>query len=54
LAVAAAIAVSLVVNDSPTDVLLVGLTSYVAVDVGMLLARWPATSRSFSPFLRSP
>jgi hypothetical protein len=54
LAVAAAIAVSLVVNDSPTDVLLVGLTSYVAADVGMLLARWPATSRSSSPSLRSP
>jgi hypothetical protein len=54
LAVAAAIAVSLVVNDSPTDVLLVGLTSYVAADVGMLLARWPATSRSLSPSLRSP
>jgi hypothetical protein len=48
LAVAAAIAVSLVVNDSPTEVLLVGLTSYVAADVGMLLARWPVTSR-FSP-----
>jgi hypothetical protein len=54
LAVAAAIAVSLVVNDSPTDVLLVGLTSYVAADVGMLLARWPATLRSSSPSLRSP
>ena len=54
LAVAAAIAVSLIVNDSPTDVLLVGLTSYVAADVGMLLARWPATSRSFSPSSRSP
>ncbi len=54
LSVAAAIAVSLVVNDSPTDVLLVGLTSYVAADAGMLLARWPATSRSFSPSSRSP
>jgi hypothetical protein len=54
LAVATAIAVSLVVNDSPTDVLLVGLTSYVAAEVGMLLARWPATSRSSSPSLRSP
>jgi hypothetical protein len=54
LALASAIAVSLVVNDSPTDVLLVGLTSYVAADVGMLLARWPATSRSLSPSLRSP
>jgi hypothetical protein len=49
LSVATAIAVSLVVNDSPTDVLLVGLTSYIAADVGMLLARWPATSRSSSP-----
>jgi hypothetical protein len=46
LSVAAAIAVSLIVNDSPTDVLLVGLTSYVAADLGMLSARWPATSRS--------
>jgi hypothetical protein len=46
LSVAAAIAVSLVVNDSPTDVLLVGLTSYVAADLGMLSTRWPATSRS--------
>jgi hypothetical protein len=54
LSVAAAIAVSLVVNDSPTDVLLVGLTSYIVADVGMLLARWPATSRSSSPSLRSP
>jgi hypothetical protein len=54
LAVAAAIGVSLVVNDSPTDVLLVGLTSYVAADVGMLLARWPVTSHSLSPSLRSP
>ena len=54
LALASAITVSLIVNDSPTDVLLVGLTSYVAADVGMLLARWPATSRSLSPSLRSP
>jgi|RhiMetdeSRZDD1v2_1073273.scaffolds.fasta_scaffold27685_3 hypothetical protein len=46
LSVAAAIAVSLIVNDSPTDVLLVGLTSYVAADLGMLSTRWPATSRS--------
>jgi hypothetical protein len=49
LSVAAAIGVSLIVNDSPTDVLLVGLTSYIAADVGMLLARWPATSRFSSP-----
>jgi hypothetical protein len=46
IAVGAAVAVSLVVNDSPTDVLLVGLTSYVAADLGMLRTRWPATSRS--------
>jgi hypothetical protein len=46
LSVAAAIAVSLVVNDSPTDVLLVGLTSYIAADAGMLPPRWPVTSRS--------
>jgi hypothetical protein len=46
LSVAAAIAVSLVVNDSPTDVLLVGLTSYIATDLGMLATRWPAISRS--------
>lgn len=46
LALAAAIAVSLVVNDSPVDVLLVGSTGYVAVAAGMISARWPASSRS--------
>ena len=49
LAFAAAIAVSLVVNDSPTDILLVGLTGYAALAVGMLRAPWPASSRSSSP-----
>jgi len=49
LALAAAVAVSLVVNDSPNDVLLVGLVSYLAADLGMLRAPWPASSRSSSP-----
>jgi hypothetical protein len=48
LSFAAAIAVSLVVNDSPTDVLLVGVTGYAAVAAGMLRAPWPAPSRSSS------
>jgi hypothetical protein len=48
LAFAGAIAVSMVVNDSPTDVLLVGLTGYVALTAGMLRASWPASSRSSS------
>ncbi|HXV57534.1 MAG TPA: hypothetical protein VD704_06670 [Gaiellaceae bacterium] len=38
LAFAAAVAASLVVNDSPTDVLLVGTTGYAAVAAGMLRA----------------
>jgi hypothetical protein len=45
LALAAAIATSLVVNDSPNDVLLVGFAAYVAADRGMLGARWPGPSR---------
>ena len=49
LAFAAAIAVSLVVNDSPTDVLLVGLTGYAAVAAGMLRAPWLASPRFSSP-----
>jgi hypothetical protein len=48
LSLAAAIAVSLVVNDSPIDVLLVGLTGYVALAAGMLRAPWPASPRSSS------
>jgi hypothetical protein len=48
LSLAAAIAVSLVVNDSPTDVLLVGLTGYVALAAGMLRAPWPASPRPSS------
>lgn len=48
LALAAAIAVSLVVNDSPNDVLLGGLAGYVAAERGMLPARWPGRSRSSS------
>jgi hypothetical protein len=40
LALAAALAASLVVNDSPNDVLLVGLATYVAADRGMLPAQW--------------
>jgi hypothetical protein len=46
LAFAAAIAVSMIVNDSPTDVLLAGLTGYVALTAGMLRASWPASPRS--------
>jgi hypothetical protein len=53
LALAAAIAVSLVVNDSPTDVLLVGTTCYAAVAAGMLLARWHVSSSSSWPPSRS-
>jgi hypothetical protein len=49
LAFASAIVVSLVVNDSPTDVLLVGLTGYAVVAAGMLRAPWPASPRSSSP-----
>ncbi|MGH3013494.1 MAG: hypothetical protein ACRDNN_00950 [Gaiellaceae bacterium] len=54
LALAAAIAASLVVNDSPTDVLLVGTACYVATAAGMLSPRWRASSSSPSPFSRSP
>jgi hypothetical protein len=46
LALAAAVAASLVVNDSPLDVLLVGAFAYLAADRGMLPARWPGRSRS--------
>ena len=47
LALAGALAASLVVNDSPNDVLLVGLASYLAADRGMLPARWvPGSCRS--------
>jgi hypothetical protein len=49
LALAAAIAVSLVVNDSPNDVVLLGLTGFLAVERGMLPGRCAA--RSFSSFL---
>ena len=53
LALAAALAASLVVNDSPTDVLLVGTACYVAVTAGMLSPRWRASSSSPSRFSRS-
>jgi hypothetical protein len=46
LALAAAIAASLVVNDSPNDVLLAGITAYLAVERGMLAGRWPGPTRS--------
>jgi hypothetical protein len=49
LSLASAIAVSLVVNDSPTDILLVAVTGYTAVSAGMLGPPWPASSRSSSP-----
>ena len=54
LALAAAVGASLVVNDSPSDVLLVGTTCYIAVAAGMLPARWPASSSSPSPLWRWP
>jgi hypothetical protein len=56
LSLAAAIAVSLIVNDSPTDVLLVGATGYVAMTAGMLRAPWSASPRSSSawPLWSSP
>jgi hypothetical protein len=51
LALATAIAVSLVVNDSPNDVVLGGLVGYLAVERGMLPRRCAA--RSWSSRLRS-
>jgi hypothetical protein len=48
LSLAAATAVSLVVNDSPTDVLLVGTVGLAAAAAGMLRGPWPASPRSFS------
>jgi hypothetical protein len=45
LALGAALAMSLVVNDSPVDVSLAGLAAYLAADLGMLPARWPGPSR---------
>jgi hypothetical protein len=44
LALAAAIAVSLVVNDSPNDVILGGVVGFLAVERGMLPRRWVALS----------
>lgn len=46
LALAGAVVMSLVVNDSPLEVLLVGAVAYLATDLGMLPARWPGHSRS--------
>lgn len=51
LAFAAAIATSLVVNDSPNDVVLLGITGYLAVERGMLPAR---CAGRFSSPLRLP
>jgi hypothetical protein len=48
LAFATSIAVSLVVNDSPVDVLLLGLTGYAAVTACMLPAPWLDSPRSSS------
>lgn len=48
LAFAAAIATSLVVNDSPNDVVLVGITGYLALERGMLPARCAGRSSSSS------
>jgi hypothetical protein len=54
LALAAAVGVSLVVNDSPNDVVLGGLVGYLAVERGMLPRRcaarsWPSRLRSSLP-----
>lgn len=46
LALAAAVAISLVVNDSPNDVVLGGVVGYLALERGMLPRRWAAR---FSP-----
>ena len=51
LAFAAAIATSLVVNDSPNDVVLLGITGFLAVERGMLPAR---CAGRFSSPLRLP
>jgi hypothetical protein len=51
LALAAAVAVSLVVNDSPNDVVLLGLTGFLAVERGMLPGR---CAGGFSSPLRLP
>jgi hypothetical protein len=48
LSFAAAIATSLVVNDSPNDVVLLGITGYLAVERGMLPARCAGRSSSSS------
>jgi hypothetical protein len=48
LSFAAAIGVSLIVNDSPIDVLLIGVTGYAAVAPDMLRPRWPAAFSSSS------
>lgn len=56
LSLAAALAVSLLVNDSPRDVLLVGVAGYAAVAADMLRARWlvPPRSSSSSSLWSSP
>lgn len=52
LALAAALGTSLLVNDSPVDVLLVGVPAFLAADLGMIRARWPGPpSRSRWPSL---
>jgi hypothetical protein len=52
LALAAAIATSLIVNDSPNDVVLGGVVGYLAVERGMLSCR--CVARSWYSRLRSP
>jgi hypothetical protein len=49
LAFAAAIAVSLVINDAPSDVAVAGLVGYLACEAVMLGARCAAASCSRSP-----
>jgi hypothetical protein len=53
LALAAAIATSLVFNDSPNDVILFGVVGLVVCDAAMLRARCAAASRSRSPWALS-
>jgi hypothetical protein len=59
LALAAAIAASLIVNDSPNDVVLGGVVGYLAVERGMLSPRcvarsWFSRLRSRSPVAAAP
>jgi hypothetical protein len=52
-ALGAAILTSLLVNDSPNDVIVAGLVGLIVCDAAMLRARWAAASCSRSPFALS-